>query len=323
MPTLVTGAAGFIGMHAAKQLLESGVEVVGVDSLDPYYDVELKRHRIDVLEGFDGFRFEHLDLAEQNATAALFASLKPEKVIHLAAQPGVRFGIDHPRSYDKANLRAMLCVLEGCRHTSVEHLIYASSSSVYGDTGPRPSSVDNPVDHPISLYAATKKADELMAYTYASLYGVATTGLRFFTVYGPWGRPDMATWTFTMKMLAEEPIDVYSEGHHNRDFTFIDDIIEGLSRIYEAPPIPTDGPPAQVFNIGHGEPVPLMDFIRTLETTLGVTAKLNMLPKQPGDVENTHADVGALQEHFNWTPTVSIDEGLAAWAQWYRQYHHC
>lgn len=310
-------------MHTALRLLNDGEEVVGVDNFDPYYDPALKRARLAELSSHSGFRFEEHDLSKQEATAALFETVQPTSVIHLAAQPGVRFGIDHPRAYDKANLRAMLCVLEGCRNTSTQHLIFASSSSVYGDSGPRPSRVEHPVDHPISLYAATKKADELMAYTYSSLYGVPTTGLRFFTVYGPWGRPDMATWMFTKKMLAGETIDVFGGGHHHRDFTYISDIAEGVFRIFKAGVGTASAPMHRVYNIGHSEPVPLMDFIRTLEETLGVKATLNMLPKQPGDVSDTHADVSALKREFDWAPTVSIKEGLARWAEWYRSYHHC
>jgi UDP-glucuronate 4-epimerase len=325
MPILLTGAAGFIGMHTGLKLLDAGHEVVGVDNLDPYYDPALKADRLTELKRHPGkrFRFEQTDLSDRDATERLFKDVQPSHVIHLAAQPGVRFGIDHPRTYEKANLRGMLTILEGCRHGSVKHLIYASSSSVYGDTGPRPSRVQqNPVDHPISLYAATKKADELMAYTYASLYGLRSTGLRFFTVYGPWGRPDMATWTFTQRMLAGEPIDVYSEGHHNRDFTFISDIVEGVVRIFQRPIDISAGPPTRIYNIGHGEPVPLMEFIHTLEEALGLKADLRMLPKQPGDVADTHADVSALLRDYDWSPVVGIQEGLAQWVAWYRARYH-
>ena len=317
MAVLLTGAAGFIGMHTAVRLLEHGTHVVGVDNFDPYYDPALKELRASTLCEHPGFELRRHDIADRDATAELFREIRPQSVIHLAAQPGVRFGIDHPRAYDRANLAGMLTILEGCRECKVDHLLYASSSSVYGDSGPRPSATTNPVDHPISLYAATKKSDELMAYAYASLYGLKSVGLRFFTVYGPWGRPDMATWTFTKRILAGEPIDVYGEGKHTRDFTFIRDIVNGLWRIFNAPPEPSKGPPASVFNIGHGSPVPLLEYIRTLEEVLDTKANLTILPRQPGDVADTHAEVSQLQSHYDWKPEVSLEEGLKEWADWY------
>lgn len=320
MPVLLTGAAGFIGMHTAARLLEQGEQVVGVDNFDPYYDPSIKERRAAVLSEYAGFELRRQDLSDRESTTKLFQEIRPSTVIHLAAQPGVRFGIDHPRAYDRANLAGMLTILEGCRQTEVDHLLYASSSSVYGDSGPRPSAVENPVDHPISLYAATKKADELMAYAYASLYGLHSIGLRFFTVYGPWGRPDMATWSFTKRILAGEVIDVYGDGKHTRDFTYIRDIVEGITKIFRHPREIQKGPPTTVYNIGHGSPVPLMEFIGQLEEALGTKAKLHMLPKQPGDVEDTHAEVSRLQKDYGWAPGVSIAEGLSEWAAWYRSH---
>ena len=322
MSTLLTGAAGFIGMHTALRLLDAGNHVVGVDNFDPYYDPALKESRAAVLHKYPNFTLARIDLADPKAVADLFANTKPRSVIHLAAQPGVRHGIDHPRDYLSANLAASLNIFEGARRGSIEHVVYASSSSVYGDFGPRPSSIADSVDHPISVYAATKKSNELTAHAYASLYQLPCTGLRFFSVYGPYGRPDMATWKFTQRMLAGETIEVYGEGKHRRDFTYVGDIADGIIRVHDHPPTPMDAqPPCQLYNLGHSEPIPLMDFIQELEKALDLKARIKMLPKQPGDVHETYADVSALDAKFNWSPQTSLSKRLEYWAHWYRTYH--
>jgi UDP-glucuronate 4-epimerase len=329
MNVLVTGAAGFIGMHTCERLLARGDQVVGVDSLNDYYDTALKFDRLKQLSRHANFRFERLDLADRDATAALFSSGRHQRVIHLAAQAGVRYSLTHPHAYASSNLVAFVNVLEGCRHHGVEHLVYASSSSVYGGNAKMPFAETDPVDHPVSLYAATKKANELMAHTYSHLYRLPTTGLRFFTVYGPWGRPDMAYFSFTKAILEGRPIDVYNHGRMARDFTYIDDIAEGVVRVVDriAEPASSAGAglghdaPARVFNIGNSAPVPLLEFISTLERCLGRKAELRLLPMQDGDVPATYADVEALARWVGFRPTTPIDVGLERFAAWFRAYY--
>jgi UDP-glucuronate 4-epimerase len=316
MKILVTGAAGFIGMHTAERLLARGDQVIGIDNLNDYYDPRLKRDRLLRLERHAGFRFEQVDIADAGALAALFAHEKPQRVVHLAAQAGVRYSLVNPQAYVQSNLVGFANVLEACRHGGIEHLVYASSSSVYGGNTKLPFAETDPVDHPVSLYAATKKANELMAHTYRHLYGLRVTGLRFFTVYGPWGRPDMAAWGFTQAILEGRPIDVYNHGDMKRDFTYIDDIVEGVVRVTDR--VPGE---AKVFNIGHSEPVPLLDFIATLERCLGRKAQMRMLPMQPGDVPATYADVDALAQWVGYRPVTSIDAGLERFVAWYRAWH--
>ena len=330
---LVTGVAGFIGFHVAKHLLARGDEVVGVDSVNDYYDVRLKEARLAQLEGTAGFRFVRLDLADRAGTAELFRSAAPTRVIHLAAQAGVRYSLTNPHAYVDANLVGFMNVLEGCRHGGVEHLTYASSSSVYGLNTQMPFSVRDNVDHPVSLYAATKKANELMAHTYSHLYGLPTTGLRFFTVYGPWGRPDMALFLFTRAILAGEPIQVFNEGKMRRDFTYIDDIVEGVVRTsdHTATPDPTwtgakptpgrSSAPFRVYNIGNNTPVELMHLIEVLESTLGRTATKQLLPLQPGDVPATYADVTDLVDDVGFKPATPIETGVRHFVDWYRQHY--
>jgi len=313
---LVTGAAGFIGMHTSGRLLARGDEVLGIDSLNDYYAPQLKLDRIAQLGRHANFRFERLDIADADALAALVARERPQRVIHLAAQAGVRYSIANPQAYVQSNLVGFANVLEACRHYGVEHLVYASSSSVYGGNTKMPFAETDPVDHPVSLYAATKKANELMAHTYRHLYGLPVTGLRFFTVYGPWGRPDMAYFSFTKAILEGRPIDVYNHGQMQRDFTYIDDIAEGVVRVTDR--IPDE---AKVFNIGNSSPVPLLEFIATLERCLGRKAELRMLPMQPGDVPATYADVDALAQWVGFRPTTPIDAGLERFATWYRGYY--
>lgn len=333
MRFLVTGAAGFIGYHTAKALLDRGNEVVGLDNLNSYYDSNLKRARLGLLEGRNGFSFHKLDLIDRAGMEVLFAEGRPQRVIHLAAQAGVRYSLENPHAYVDSNLVGMLHVLEGCRQTGVEHLVFASSSSVYGANTSLPFSVHQNVDHPLSLYAATKKANELMAHTYAHLYRLPVTGLRFFTVYGPWGRPDMALFLFTKKILAGEPIDVFNEGRHARDFTYIDDIVEGVLRTADkvATPDPswsgdkpdpaTSSAPYRLYNIGNNNPVELMHFIDCLEKALGVKARKNFLPLQPGDLPRTYADVDALVADVGFKPSTPIEEGIARFVDWYRSYY--
>jgi UDP-glucuronate 4-epimerase len=333
MRFLVTGAAGFIGFHTAKALLDRGDEVIGLDNLNPYYDVSLKQARLAQLEGRNGFTFHKLDLADRAGMEKLFSETRPQRVIHLAAQAGVRYSLEAPHAYVDSNVVGMLNVLEGCRHNAVEHLVYASTSSVYGANTSLPFSVHDNVDHPLSLYAATKKADELMAHTYAHLYRLPVTGLRFFTVYGPWGRPDMALFTFTRKILAGEPIDVYNNGRHARDFTYIDDIVEGVVRTADkvaepdpdwtgADPDPaSSSAPYRLYNIGNNNAVELMDFIECLEKALGREATKNFLPLQPGDVPKTFADVDALSDAVGFRPSTPIEEGIARFVDWYRSYY--
>jgi UDP-glucuronate 4-epimerase len=331
---LVTGTAGFIGYHTARRLLERGETVIGLDNLNDYYRVQLKHDRLAQLQPFDRFRFHQLDLADRAGIERLFAEAGAEIVIHLAAQAGVRYSLTNPHAYVDSNLVGFVNILEGCRHHGVKHLAYASSSSVYGANTRMPFSIHHNVDHPVSLYAATKKANELMAHTYSHLYRLPTTGLRFFTVYGPWGRPDMALWLFTEAILAGKPIDVFNEGKMRRDFTFIDDIVEGVIRVADrtAPANPawsSDAPdpasskaPYRVYNIGNNQPVELMHLISVLEQNLGKTAEKRLLPMQPGDVPATYADVDDLIADVGFRPATSIETGIARFVEWYRSYHH-
>ena len=334
MHVLVTGAAGFIGAALSAALLERGDQVVGVDSLNDYYDVSLKRARLARLTALPGFEFLQLDVAGREGVAALFARHRFDAVAHLAAQAGVRYSIDHPHAYADANLVGFLNVLEGCRHAKVGHLVFASSSSVYGASVRTPFSENHSVDHPISLYAATKKANELMAHTYAHLYGLPCTGLRFFTVYGPWGRPDMAYFKFTRGILAGEPIPVYNRGEMARDFTYIDDIVEGVVRVLDRPAAPdpdwdpahpavaSSTAPYRIYNIGNNRPVKLMEFIGTLEKCLGRKAVLDLLPMQPGDVPSTAADISALGKATGFAPSTPVETGLARFVAWYHEYYN-
>ncbi len=319
---LLTGAAGFIGMHVARRLLRDGDDVIGVDNLDPYYDVQLKEKRIELLGGIGSFRFVRADLADREAVARLVASVHPDEVIHLAAQPGVRHSLDHPEKYIDSNVVGFANVLEGCRHAGVGHLVYASSSSVYGANRKVPFAVSDPVDHPVSIYAATKRANELMAESYAHLYSIPTTGLRFFTVYGPWGRPDMAYYKFTRAIMQGEPIEVYNEGLLERDFTYIDDVVEGVVRVVRQPPVAGQGRvPHRLYNIGNHSPVKLLDFIETLERTIGKKALRVLKPMQPGDVPSTYADVSELMADTGFAPSTPLEQGLGEFVKWCRSYH--
>ena len=333
MKVLVTGAAGFIGMHVAQRLLERGDEAVGVDNLNDYYDVGLKEARLARLALRPGFRFVRLDLAERGTVEQLFAAERFDRVVHLAAQPGVRYSLKNPHAYVESNILGFLNVLEGCRHNGVAHLVYASSSSVYGGNVRMPFSEHDNVDHPVSLYAATKKSNELMAHTYSHLYGLPTTGLRFFTVYGPWGRPDMAYFSFTDAILAGRPIEIFNHGDMKRDFTYIDDIVEGVLRVLDrtaqgdvafdaaAPDPARSHAPYRIYNIGNNRPVALMSFIETLERALGRTAEKRFLPMQDGDVPATYADIDALQCDAGFAPHTGIEEGIARFVTWYRDYY--
>jgi UDP-glucuronate 4-epimerase len=333
MKILVTGAAGFIGYHVAERLLARGDAVVGLDNLNAYYDVTLKEARLARLTARPGFRFVKLDLADRDGMAALFAGKRPQRVVHLAAQAGVRYSLENPHAYVDSNLAGFTNILEGCRHTGVEHLVYASSSSVYGGNTRMPFSEHDNIDHPISLYAATKKANELMAHTYSHLFRLPTTGLRFFTVYGPWGRPDMALFLFTRAILAGRPIDVFNNGNMVRDFTYIDDIVEGVIRVMDrsaepnpafdaAQPDPaTSNAPYRVFNIGNSQPTPLGDYIGALEDALGRSAQRNYLPMQPGDVPATSANTDELDAWVGFKPATPVREGVRRFVQWYREYY--
>ncbi len=322
MHVLVTGAAGFIGMHTARALLAGGARVTGVDNLDPYYDVALKEARLAELERSDGFRFARMDLADADATARLFRDGGYTHVVHLAAQPGVRYSLVNPGAYLRNNVDAFGHVLEGCRHGGVGHLVYASSSSVYGASHTLPFSEDQRVDRPVSLYAATKCANELMAYSYAHLFALPVTGLRFFTVYGPWGRPDMSPMLFTKAILAGAPIRVFNEGRMLRDFTYVDDIVEGVARTLARPPAPRDGgPPSAVYNIGNSDAVALIDFIALLERLLGRPAIRDYLPMQPGDMPATYAAIDRLREAVGFAPRTPLADGLARFVAWYRGYY--
>jgi UDP-glucuronate 4-epimerase len=333
MKILVTGAAGFIGFHTCEMLLGRGDEVIGLDNLNDYYDVRLKEARLARLSGRPGFRFHQLDLSDRAGMEALFAQEKPQRVIHLAAQAGVRYSIQNPHAYVDSNLVGFINILEGCRHHGVEHLVYASSSSVYGANTTMPFSVHHTVDHPLSLYAATKKANELMAHTYSHLYRLPTTGLRFFTVYGPWGRPDMAMFLFTKAILAGQPIDVFNHGKMRRDFTYIDDIVQGVVRTCDcvasvnpdwngAVPDPgTSSAPYRIYNIGNNQPAELMHIIDCLEKTIGKTVEKRSLPMQAGDVPATYADVDDLTEAVGFKPATPIEVGIERFVAWYREYY--
>lgn len=330
---LITGTAGFIGYHLAKALLAHGQEVVGVDNLTPYYSVQLKRDRLGQLAGNPHFTQLELDLADREGTAALFAKHQFERVVHLAAQAGVRYSLTNPHAYIDSNLLGFMNVLEGCRQQSVEHLLYASSSSVYGSNTQQPFSTQHNVDHPLSLYAATKKANELMAHTYSHLYRLPTTGLRFFTVYGPWGRPDMAAYLFTKAIVEERPIDVFNHGQMRRDFTYIDDIVQALVRLIDVTPEPnpdydplhpdpsSSQAPYRIYNIGNNHPETLQRFIEVLENCLGRKAIKNYMDLQPGDVVETYADISELEKIIGFRPATSIEQGLAHFVNWYRAYH--
>ncbi len=333
MKVLVTGAAGFIGMGVARQLLARGDEVVGLDNLNDYYDVQLKNDRLAQLEPQPGFRFVQADVADRPRMAQLFGAEQFDRVVHLAAQAGVRYSLRNPHAYVDSNLVGFVNILEGCRHQRVQHLVYASSSSVYGGNTKMPFAEHDPVDHPVSLYAATKKANELMAHTYSHLYGLPTTGLRFFTVYGPWGRPDMALFLFTKAILEERPIEVYNFGDMQRDFTYVDDVVDGVVRTLDRPPAPdpsfdADAPdpstshaPYRVFNIGNRNPVPLLEFIGCIERSLGRTAQKTLLPLQAGDVLATFADTDALKDWVDFLPSTPIEQGVARFVDWYRRYY--
>ena len=333
MKILVTGAAGFIGMHVAERLLAAGHEVVGVDNLNDYYDVRLKDARLERLRKHTGFLFRKLDVADEEGMRLLFAQARFARVIHLAAQPGVRYSLQNPQAYVRSNLAGFVNILEGCRHSQVGHLVYGSSSSVYGGNTRLPYSEHDSVDHPVSLYAATKKSNELMAHTYSHLYGLPTTGLRFFTVYGPWGRPDMAPILFTKAILAGEPIKVFNHGRMQRDFTYIDDIAEGVVRIADQPAQPspafdpaqpdpaTSWAPYRLYNIGNHHPVSLMDYIEAIERCLEKKAEKHFLPMQAGDVAATSADVSALQQAVGFAPGTTVEEGVRRFVEWYRSYY--
>ena len=333
MKVLVTGAAGFIGMHCVERLLARGDSVVGIDNLNDYYDVTLKESRLSRIADHPAFHFHRVAIEDKDAMAGIFADEKPDRVIHLAAQAGVRYSLENPHAYIDANLQGFINILEGCRHNDVTHLAYASSSSVYGGNEQMPFSEHHSVDHPVSLYAATKKANELMAHTYSHLYGLPTTGLRFFTVYGPWGRPDMALFLFTDAIRQGKPIDVFNQGAMVRDFTFIDDIVEGVIRVLDKTATPnadfdplnpdpgSSTAPFRVFNIGNGNPTPLMDYIGALESALGITAEKNLMPMQPGDVPATSADTSELKDWVGFAPNTDVRDGVKRFVDWYIAYY--
>jgi len=333
MKILVTGAAGFIGMHLSKRLLERGDEVVGIDNLNDYYDVQLKHDRLKLLENFDKFTFIKMDMADREAMAELFKEQQFNRVMNLAAQAGVRYSLQNPLAYVDSNLVGFANILEGCRHNKVEHLVYASSSSVYGSNTDMPFSVHDNVDHPVSLYAATKKSGELMAHTYSHLYNLPTTGLRFFTVYGPWGRPDMSPSLFAGAIMRDEAINVFNGGKMQRDFTYIDDIVEGVVRVIDkiaepndeydksSPDPATSYAPYRVYNIGNNEPVQLMEFIETIENAVGKKAEKNMMGMQDGDVVATYANIDALIDAVGFKPATPLNEGIQKFVDWYKQYH--
>lgn len=330
---LVTGSAGFIGFNLSKRLLEDGDNVIGLDNLNDYYDVNLKKDRLSILEEYDDFKFIKASLEDKEEVDKIFKENTIDIVVNLAAQAGVRYSLKNPYAYIESNIMGFMNILEACRHNEVEHLVYASSSSVYGSNVDMPFSVHDNVDHPVSLYAATKKSNELMAHTYSHLYGIPTTGLRFFTVYGPWGRPDMALFLFTKAILNNEPIKVFNHGKMERDFTYIDDIIEGVVRVMNNPPAAngdwdrlnpdpgTSYAPFKVYNIGNNKPVQLMEFIETIEKKLGKVAKKEFLPLQAGDVPKTYADVDDLIRDVGFKPDTSIDEGIEKFVEWYREYY--
>ncbi len=333
MKVLVTGSAGFIGSSVSLRLLERGDEVIGIDNLNDYYDVSLKQARLARTEAHPNYTDVRVDLENREAIAEVFATHRPNRVINLAAQAGVRYSIENPHAYVNTNLVGFLNIIEGCRHNGVEHLVYASSSSVYGSNTKMPFSVHDNVDHPVSLYAASKKANELMAHTYSHLYHLPTTGLRFFTVYGPWGRPDMALFLFTKNILMDTPIDVFNYGHHRRDFTYIDDIVAGVVRVLDKIPEPnpdwsgghpdsaTSSAPYALYNLGNNRPVELMHYIEVLEACLGKKAQKNLLPLQNGDVPDTYADVADLVQAVGYKPTTSVEEGVRRFVDWYRAFY--
>ena len=333
MRVLVTGAAGFIGSHLSERLLARGDEVLGYDNLNAYYDPALKEARLARLMPQDGFSFVRASLEDRAALEAAFDDFRPQRVVNLAAQAGVRYTLENPHAYIESNIVGFLNILEACRHRGIEHLVYASSSSVYGANRKLPFAVEDSVDHPVSLYAASKKANELMAHTYSHLFGLPTTGLRFFTVYGPWGRPDMALFLFTKKILAGEPIDVFNHGHHTRDFTYVDDIVEGVIRTLDRVPGPDPAydplaptpasslAPYRVYNIGNHQPVQLLRYIEVLEDCLGRKAEKRLLPMQPGDVPDTEADVEALRRDTGYSPATPIETGVRRFVEWYRAFY--
>jgi len=333
MKVLVTGSAGFIGSTLSLRLLERGDEVIGLDNLNDYYDVNLKKARLARIESHSNFTDIRLDLEDRKGIAELFKKHKPDRVVNLAAQAGVRYSLENPLAYIDSNVLGFANILEGCRHNDVEHLVYASSSSVYGANTNMPFSVHHNVDHPLSFYAASKKANELMAHTYSHLYDIPTTGLRFFTVYGPWGRPDMALFMFTKSILEGKPINVFNYGNHRRDFTYVDDIVEGVIRVLDQPASPnpewnggtpdpaTSLAPYRIYNIGNNSPVELMRYIEVLEDCLGKKADKNLLPLQPGDVPDTYADVAALIDDTGYKPNTSVEDGVARFVEWYRDYY--
>ena len=333
MKILVTGAAGFIGSTLSVKLLERGDEVVGLDNMNDYYDVSLKQARLDRLMPFDNFKFIKLDVADQNGMKAMFEEEKFDRVVHLAAQAGVRYSLENPQAYIDANVVGFMNILEGCRHNKVANLVYASSSSVYGANTSMPFSIHDNIDHPVSMYAATKKANELMAHTYSHLFGLPTTGLRFFTVYGPWGRPDMSLFMFTKNIIEGKPIDVFNYGDHQRDFTYVDDIVEGVTRCVDTiassnpdwtgdkPDPGTSKAPYRIYNIGNNDPVHLLTFIETLENALGKKAEKNMLPLQMGDVPATYANVDDLVKDMGYKPETKLETGIQNFVNWYKEFY--
>lgn len=334
MKLLITGAAGFVGFHLSKALLEKNIEIVGLDNLNDYYNPKLKEDRLSILNDYEGFNFYKIDLKDKQPVDELFEFERPTHVIHLAAQAGVRYSIENPYAYVDSNLTGFMNILEACRHFPVEHLMYASSSSVYGGNKIAPFSTNHNVDHPVSLYAATKKSNELMAHTYSHLYGIPTTGLRFFTVYGPYGRPDMAYFSFTKDILSGKSIKVFNHGEMERDFTYIDDIVSGIEKLIEKAPLANPDwdeslgdisesfAPYKIYNIGNNSPVKLMRFIKALESAIGMEAKKEYLEMQPGDVKRTYADMTDLEEDIKFKPDTSIEEGLEKFVSWYKQYYN-